>query len=94
MQSRKPLVRKSDTDVVGCVLDGERKLGLVGHVAEGVELVRRDTAEGELDAQHVHIRLPLPVGAHTEAVGLEGHLLDLAVHELQGLGAEIGQLVL
>ena len=34
VQGRKPLVRKSDADVVGRVLDGERKLGLVGDVAE------------------------------------------------------------
>ena len=40
MQIRQPLVRKSDADVVGRVLDGERNLGPVGHVAEEADVLR------------------------------------------------------
>jgi hypothetical protein len=62
-------------------------------VGEGVELVRRDTAEGQLDANHLHVGLALAVDALFEAEGDEVAVLALALEEAAGLGTEIVELV-
>ena len=65
---------------------------LLDHVGERFELLRRDPAEGELHADHLDVRLALPVDALLEAELDELVFLDLAVEEPGGLGLEVVEL--
>ena len=70
---------------------------LLGDVAEHVHLLRRDTAEGKLDADHLHgdLRgLALAVDTLLEAEADEVGLLDLAREEVGGLVVEVVELAL
>ena len=40
---------------------------LLDHGAEGLHLLKSDAAEGQLDADHLHVGLALPVDALFEA---------------------------
>jgi hypothetical protein len=63
------------------------------HLGEGLQLLGRDAAEGQLDADHLHVGLALPVDALLEAEGDEGVLALLAREEPRRFGAEVVELV-
>ena len=65
----------------------------LGDLAEGVELVRGDAAEGQLHADHLAIRLALPVDALAQAELGEVQHVAIAGQELGRLGGEVGQFV-
>ena len=67
---------------------------LLHDVAEGVHLLRRDAAEGELDPDHVHVRLALAVDALLEAELDELVFRRLAREELGRFRLEVVELVL
>src|SRR6185312_725461 len=67
---------------------------LLDAVGEGVELVGRDAAERQLDADHLDIGLALPVDALLEAELDEGVLLEVALEKSGGLGVEVVELPL
>ena len=67
---------------------------LLDHVGEGVELLGRDPAEGQLHADHLDGRLALAVDALLEAELDELRLLDVAAQEALGLRVEVVELAL
>ena len=67
---------------------------LLDDVGEGVELVGRDAAARELDADHLDGGLALAVDALLEAELDELGLLDVAAQEALGLGVEVVELAL
>ena len=64
------------------------------HVGERVELVGRDAAHRQLDADHLHVGLALAVDALLEAELDEVVLLELALEEAGRLGVEVVELAL
>ena len=67
---------------------------LLDHVAEHLHLLRGDAAEGELDADHLHVCLALPVDALFEPEADELVLGQIAGEELLGFVVEIVELAL
>src|SRR6201999_1838030 len=67
---------------------------LLDRVRERVHLLGRDAAEGELDADHLHVRLALAVDALLQAEADELVLGRLTVEELRRLGLEVLELAL
>ena len=67
---------------------------LLDHVGERVELVGRDAAHRQLDADHLHVGLALAVDALLEAELDEVVLLELALEEARRLGVEVVELAL
>ena len=67
---------------------------LLDHAAEGLHLLRGDAAEGELDADHLHVGLALPVDALFEAEADELLFGQLAGEELLGFVVEVVELAL
>ena len=67
---------------------------LLDHVGERVELVGRDAAQRQLDADHLHVGLALAVDALLEAELDEVVLLELALEEAGRLGVEVVELAL
>jgi hypothetical protein len=64
------------------------------HLGEGLHLLGRDAAEGELHADHLHVGLALPVDALLEAE-LDELLFDqIALEEALGLALEVVELAL
>ena len=84
-----------DLDVLagGDVALVQRRM-LFDDIREGLHLLRRDPAEGELDADHVHVRLALAVHALLEAELDELVLGDVAGQEFRRLGLEVVELPL
>ncbi len=70
----------------------QRRVSL-DHVREGVHLIGRDPAEGELHADHLHPWLALTVDALLEPEADELVLGRLPVEELVGFGVEVVELV-
>ena len=66
----------------------------LGDLAEGVELVRGDAAEGQLDADHLAVGLALSVDALAQPELGELQRVAVPVEELGRLGGEVGELVL
>ncbi len=64
------------------------------HVGEGVHLVGRDAAEGELDADHLDGGLALPVDALLETELDELRLFDVAAQVARRLRVEVVELTL
>ena len=71
----------------------ERRVAL-DHVGEGVHLLRRDAAERQLHADHLHVGLALAVDALFEAEADELVLGQLAGEELLGFVVEVVELAL
>ena len=67
---------------------------LLDHVGERLHLLRRDAAERQLHADHLHVRLALAVHALLEAELDELVLGRLAREEPAGLGLEVVELPL
>ena len=67
---------------------------LLDHAGEGVHLLRRDAAEGKLDADHLHVGLALAVDALFEPEADELVLRQLAGEELLGFVVEVVELAL
>jgi hypothetical protein len=67
---------------------------LLDHVGEGLELLGRDTAPRQLHANHLHVRLALPVDALLEAEADELGLVDLPAEVALGLVVEVVELAL
>ena len=67
---------------------------LLDDAGEGVHLLRRDPAEGELDPDHLDVGLTLPVDALFEAEADELVLFELAGEELLGFVVEVVELAL
>ena len=67
---------------------------LLDHVGERLHLLRRDAAEGELHADHLHVGLALAVDALLEAELDELVFLGLAREEFRRLGLEVVELAL
>ena len=65
---------------------------LLDHVRERLHLLRRDAAEGQLHAHHLHVRLALSVDALLEAELDELLFRRLAVDELRRLALEVVEL--
>ena len=63
-------------------------------VGEGLHLLRRDAAEGQLHADHLHVGLALPVDALLEAEADELLFGELAGEELLGFVVEVVELAL
>ena len=69
----------------------ERRVAL-DHVGEVVHLVRRDAAEGQLDADHLHVGLALAIDALLQAEADVLVLRRVAREELLGLIVEVVEL--
>ena len=84
-----------DLDVLarGDVALVERRV-LLDHVGERLHLLRRDAAEGQLDADHLHVGLALAVDALLEPEADELVLGRVAGEELLGLVVEVVELAL
>ena len=67
---------------------------LLDHVGERLHLLRRDSAERQLHADHLHVGLALAVHALLEAELDELVFLGLPVEEFLGLGLEVVELAL
>ncbi len=67
---------------------------LLDHLGERLHLLRRDAAEGELHADHLHVRLALAVDALLEAELDELVFLELPAEELRRLRLEVVVLAL
>ena len=67
---------------------------LLDHLGERLHLLGRDPAEGELHADHLHVRLALAVNALLQAELDELVLLGLTGEELGRLGLEVVVLAL
>jgi len=67
---------------------------LLDHIRKGLHLLRRDPAEGQLHADHLHVRLALAVDALLEAELDELVFGHLALQELAGLRLEVVELPL
>ena len=71
----------------------QRRVAL-GDVGEHVHLLRRDPAERQLHAHHLHVRLALAVDALLQAEADELVLRRVTREELAGLAVEVVELVL
>ena len=98
--SRIALAASSQRDVVeldvlarGDVALVERRV-LLHHVREGLHLLRRDAAEGQLHADHLHVGLALAVDALLQAEADELVLGGVTREELRGLVVEVVELAL
>ena len=64
-----------------------------GDLPQGLELVRRDPAEGKFHPDHLGVRLPLAVDPALEAVAHELFFVEGAAAEPRRLGLEVVELL-